>query len=92
MGKPRPAHAGGSTTPAERLAEAEAALVGLTPDKRAAAELELDELRQAARVQAEQERQAALAEQEIVNHADSHAVVEDAEAPAAPAERAEGGE
>lgn len=80
MGKPRPAHAGGSTAPAERLAQAEADLAGLSPEKRAAAELELDELRQTARAQAEAERMKALALQEAANsaivHGDEEAFVE----------------
>ena len=103
MGKPRPAPAGGSATPAELLAQAEAALVGLSPKERAAAEEELDELRQAARAQAEAERQQLLAFQEAANHAASHgdldalaelakAADDAAAADATSAEKNEGGE
>lgn len=80
MGKPRPAPAGGSTTPAERLAQAEAALVGLTPEDRANAEQELDELRRESRAKAEADRMRALALQEAANsaivHGDKEAFVE----------------
>jgi len=95
MGKPRPAPAGGSTTPAELLAQAEAALADadLTPEERAAAEEDLDELRQAARAAAEAERMDALAVQEIANHAAVHGLPQDQEPAAAPsAEKPEGGE
>jgi hypothetical protein len=94
MGKPRPARAGGSTTPAELLAEAEAALADMTPEERAAAEDQLDELRQAARAEAEAERHEALAAQEIANAAAIHGPSQDVDqaAPVAQAERSEGGE
>lgn len=93
MGKPKPAGAGGSTTPAELLAQAEAALAGLSPEDRAVAEEELDELRQAARADAEAERMQTLAAQEIANHAEVHAVADDAPAEQSPAaEHSEGGE
>lgn len=103
MGKPRPAHAGGSATPAELLAQAEAALADMKPEERAAAELELDELRQAARAEAEVKRRKALALQEAANsavvHGDGKALAELAEAAdqadaaaAAGPEHTEGGE
>lgn len=69
MGKQRPAAAGGTTTPAELLAQAEQALAGITdPQERADAEEQLDELRNAVRAEAEAERHAALAEQEQANY------------------------
>lgn len=68
MAKARPAQAGGTSTPAELLAQAEAALAGLEPEDRAAAEEELDELRRLVQAEREAERHVALAEQEMANH------------------------
>ena len=69
MGKQSPAAAGGTTAPAELLAQAEAALADITdPAELQAAEEELDALRNAAKAQAEAERQEALAAQEADNH------------------------